>query len=144
MVYMMVYTMVYMMVYTLLCIMVYILVYTTLRLMVYTMIYIMVYTMIWLIHTTLRYRDCTGQHARTYCSQPHATATASYRRALHNGVACVLMNISQAGLQTGAVASCVQCVCSGQCYAAASAMRQGCVQSISGAPSRTPNTVSLM
>ncbi len=39
--------------------------------------------------------DCTGQHARTYCAQPHATATASYRRALHNGVACVLMNISQ-------------------------------------------------
>ena len=119
----MVYTMVYMMVYTLLCIMVYILVYTTLRLMVYTMIYIMVYTMIWLIHTTLRYRDCTGQHARTYCSQPHATATASYRRALHNGVACVLMNISQAGLQTGAVASCMRrslrmqrpVRCGGQC-----------------------------
>ena len=56
-------------------------------------------------HLTLP--DCTGQHARTYCSQQHATATASYRRALHNGVACVLMNISQAGLQTGAVASCM-------------------------------------
>jgi hypothetical protein len=71
-----VYTMVYMMVYTLLCIMVYhddILVYTTLCLMVYTMIY----TMIWLIHTTLRYRDCTGPHARTYCARQHATATST-------------------------------------------------------------------
>jgi hypothetical protein len=31
-----------------------------------------------------------------------------------------------------------------QCDVAASATRQGCVQSISGAPSRKPNTVSLM
>ena len=67
--------------------------------------------------------DCTGPHARTYCAQPHARATASYRRALHNGVACVLMNISQAGLQTGAVASCMRrslrmqrpVRCGGQC-----------------------------
>jgi hypothetical protein len=63
--------------------------------------------MIWLTHTTLRYRDCTGPHARTYCARQHATATASYRRALHNGVACVLVNQSQAWLQTGAVASCM-------------------------------------
>jgi hypothetical protein len=76
-----------------------------------------------LTHTTLRYRDCTGQHARTYCAQQHATATASHRWALHNGVACVLMNISQAGLQTGGVTSCMRrpvCMqrpvrCGGQC-----------------------------
>ncbi len=63
--------------------------------------------MIWLIHTTLCYRDCTGQHPHTYCAHQHATATASYRQALHNGVACVLMNISQTGLQTGAVTFCM-------------------------------------
>jgi hypothetical protein len=37
-----------------------------------------------------------------------------------------------------------QCVCCGQCDAAASATRQGCMQSISSAPSPTPDTVSLM
>ena len=83
----------------------------------------MVYTMILLIHTTLCYLDSTLPHARTYCARQHATATASYRRALHNGVACDLMNISQAGLQTGAVASCMRrslrmqrpVQCCGQC-----------------------------
>ena len=35
--------------------------------------------MISLIHTTFRCRDCTGPHARTYCTLPYATATASYR-----------------------------------------------------------------
>ena len=57
-----------------------------------------------------------------------------------------LMNISQAGLQTGAVASCMWLPVRmrRQCDVAASATRQGCVQSISGAPSRKPNTVSLM
>ena len=105
MVYMMVYTMVYMMVYTLLCIMVYILVYTFLLYGIYDDIYHGINHGIYHV----RYRDCTGPHARTYfCAQPHATATASYRRAHHNGVAYVLMNISQAGLQTGAVASCVR------------------------------------
>jgi hypothetical protein len=148
MVYVMVYTMVYMMVYTLLCIMVYILVYTFLLYGIYDDIYYGINHGIYHVH----YRDCTGPHARTYCAQQHATATASHRQALHNGVACVLKNISQAGLQTGAVASCVRrsvrmqrpVRCGGQCDAAASATRQGCVQSISGAPSRTPNTVSLM
>jgi hypothetical protein len=57
--------------------------------------------------TTLGYSDCTGKHACTYCTLPHATATASNRQALHNRVACVLMNISQARLQTGAVAFCM-------------------------------------
>jgi hypothetical protein len=83
----------------------------------------MVCTMIWLLHTTLRYRDCTGPHPRTYCTRPHATATASYRWALHNGVTCVLMNRSQARLQAGAFASCMLwpvCIllpvlCCGQC-----------------------------
>jgi hypothetical protein len=47
------------------------------------------------------------QLARTYSTRQHATATASYRRTHHNGIACVLMHISQAGLQTGAVTSCM-------------------------------------
>ena len=54
------------------------------------------------------YHDLTDTyHLMLYCTRPHATATVSYRRALHNGVTCVLMHISQARLQAGAVASCM-------------------------------------
>jgi hypothetical protein len=67
-------------------------------------------------------QQCSHLLRPTACYS-YSAATASHRRALHNGVACVFMNISQAGLQTGAVASCVRrsvrmqqpVRCGGQC-----------------------------
>jgi hypothetical protein len=54
----------------------------------------------------------------TACSHLlHPTTCYSYCRALHNGVACVLMHVLQARLQAGAVASCMlrPVLCCGQC-----------------------------
>ena len=55
-------------------------VYTIFHTKVYTLVYSWLYTRVYtLVYTTFRDRDCTGPHARTYCTRLHATATAPYR-----------------------------------------------------------------